>query len=373
MLRSFVFISYLFVTSCIDPYFKETPQDVQLLSVSGLISTDPGPHQVMLTMSNQYSDQTRGNRILVKNADVYIEDELGNVTNLTEDVLYGRWICVPGWIFSSQRFGVDIELPLGRYYTPDDFRAVVGRTYTLHINTAEGGKYKSKPETVLSVPKIENIQLRNTRVGTENPLVDSKDVLLTSKFTDTPNERNYYLWRVSHSIINLITEPHLAREDPAECCNSCYMPDIEAEKFFAVLSDDLFDGLATEQPAIHIPDDGIRFKSRYKLQLNQYAITEDAFRFLKLARQQLDLTGSVFDPPPANLRGNMINLNQPDQPVLGYFIAADVSSKIVYINKDDIPLAFRSVSARIPDDCRNYCGRLFEPPSIDPPDDWEFN
>jgi len=99
------------------------------------------------------------------------------------------------------------------------------------------------------------------------------------------------------------------------------------------------------------------------LQLN---FSQDAFRFLRLVKQQFTISGSVFDPPPANIRGNIISLDDPEEVVFGFFIAAGESQQRVYIKKSQ--LDFVQNKAIIPDDCRVVPGARLQPPF-----DWRPN
>jgi hypothetical protein len=100
------------------------------------------------------------------------------------------------------------------------------------------------------------------------------------------------------------------------------------------------------------------------MDLKQYSISQEAYRFLRLVKQQAEISGSIFDPPPATIRGNMISLNNPDEVVLGYFMAGGETSRRIYIDKND--LTFKQVKAVIQDDCRVVSGT-----SVDPPADWK--
>ena len=99
----------------------------------------------------------------------------------------------------------------------------------------------------------------------------------------------------------------------------------------------------------------------FRIDLEQYSISQEAYRFLRLAKQQSELSGSVFDPPPANIRGNMISLDDPDEVVLGYFMAAGEARKRIYINGAD--LDFRQPTGLITDDCRVVDGATVDAPA----------
>jgi hypothetical protein len=59
----------------------------------------------------------------------------------------------------------------------------------------------------------------------------------------------------------------------------------------------------------------------------------------------------------------MISLDNPDEVVLGYFMAGAETTRRIYIDKND--LTFTQNRAIIPDDCREVFGA-----TTDPPADW---
>lgn len=332
--------------ACIDPYQVDVPEGQQLLTVEGLIHTGPGPHAVTITRSATYGSVFEGLIRPVTGATVVVRDNEGQVTFLTE--------------------GVNSR---GSYFTPGGFRAEIGKSYTLQIQTAEGKVYTSLPERVESVPKIEDISIKTVTVPVEGETNPRSGVQLISEINDPADQNNFYFWRLGTLVHVLEARPDLFvdRETrspaPKDCCITCYRTEITGNQSLFIAQDDNFNGLTTRIPAAFIEDNGLRFVVRMRVDLKQYAVSQDAYRFLRLVKQQAEISGSIFDPPPATIRGNMISLENPDEVVLGYFMAAGESVKRAYINKSD--LTFRQVSGIIPDDCRTVSGA-----SVDPPFDW---
>lgn len=128
-----------------------------------------------------------------------------------------------------------------------------------------------------------------------------------------------------------------------------------------IAQDDNFDGLTTRVPVGFIEDDGLRFITTYRADIRQVSITAEAYRFLKLVKQQTEISGSVFDPPPATIRGNMISLDNPEETVLGFFMAGSETNRQIYINQED--LTYAQLESIIPDDCREVPGAETGPPA----------
>jgi hypothetical protein len=338
----------LLLCSCIDPYILDLPQGERLLTVDGYITTDPGPHIIRLTRTDTYGSVFEGLIRPVSQATVAIRDSEGFVVFLEE---------------LEER---------GAYATPANFRAIVGKAYSLQIDVPGGQSYSSLPEKVLPVPQIDSLSYRSIQLATENRLSDRSGVQVFAHFKDPVDQQNNYYWRTKPGVFVLVANPELHTfppdhptnprgPNPKDCCAICFMVDNPIAQRFTITSDEDFNGLTNRLPVTFIEDDGLRFKRMYRAEIQQMRVSPGAFRFLRLIEQQLSITGSVFDQPPANIRGNIINLNNPDETVLGYFIAAAVNTKQVYIDREK--LQFVQTPKIIPNDCQTVRGATLARPA----------
>jgi hypothetical protein len=358
MLKRFIcllYILFLLPFSCIDPYNLALEEGEQLLSVEGYINTMPGPHTIRLTRTDTYGSVFEGLIRPVRQAQVNVRDSEGLVTFLQET-----------------------EEP-GVYQTPEGFQAKIGLSYTLQIKLLNGREYTSFPERVNSVPQIDSLSVRSVSLATDNRLLDRVGVQIIANFRDPADQSNYYYWRTTQSVYVVVANPEQYTNppdhptnprgpNPKDCCSICYLIENNRIQNFSHASDDEFNGLNTRQSVAFIEDNGSRFRMTFRTEIIQMGVSAEAHRFLRLIDQQLSITGSVFDQPPANIRGNMISLDDPDELVLGYFIAAGAQSREIYINNED--LEFTATPRVIADDCRVVPRATIEPPSFwNPPFD----
>jgi hypothetical protein len=353
MFKRLIYIFLLIPISCIEPYKVELPQGEQLLTVDGFVTTEPGPHTIRLTRSDTYGSVFEGLIRPVSQASVAIRDSEGNVVLLTE---------------AEDR---------GVYHTPPDFQARVGISYSLLIELQDGKSYTSLPELVNSVTEIESLSYRAIEIQTANRLQNRVGVQISTQFRDPGDQTNFYYWRQGRGSFVLVANPELYTlppthptnprgSAPKDCCSTCFLAEQSGNQTFSIASDQDFNGLSQNLPIAFIEDDGLRFKSTYRAEIQQMSVSREAHRFLRLVDQQIKLTGSVFDQPPANIRGNMVSLDDPDEIVLGYFIAAAVSKRQLYIQRSN--LGVTQTPKIIPDDCLTVRGATLEPPSDWNPD-----
>jgi len=352
MIKTIYLIILLLLTACIDPYKIELPEGQSLLNVEGFITTEAGPHSITLTRTATYGSVFEGLIRPVRQATVSIRDNEGLVVFLTED---GN---------------------TGIYRTPAGYKAEIGKSYSLQIQLLEGQVYASLPELILPVAPLENLEFKSTRIATESRLNDRVGIQLIANFTDPGDQVNQYFWRLLPATYQLFTQPqnytlppthptNPRGAAPKDCCNLCYIQENLLQTFH-VTTDENFNGLKTKESIAFIEDNGRRFGGTYRTDVQQISISSNAYRFLRLVQQQIRISGSVFDQPPANIRGNMISLSDPDEVVLGYFFAGASSVKRIYIDRNQ--LEYTALPASIPDDCREIPGT-----SITPPSDWRSN
>ena len=65
----------------------------------------------------------------------------------------------------------------------------------------------------------------------------------------------------------------------------------------------------------------------YSLKVKQFVMDSVGYAFFRLLKKNTEETGSIFDPQPGNLKGNIVNLNDPLEMVVGYIGAGNSSEK----------------------------------------------
>ena len=320
------------IYGCIDPIELDISEELRILVVEGYISTGPGPHRIKLSKSAKYGDVFHG---VIRNevrADVWIRDNDGNVTILKEE-------------------------GAGIYVTPVDWRAELNKSYTLNIITNDGTHYTSLPETVVPVALIDSLILQYKKIPTANPLKFISGVEVFSRFQDLPDSRDFYIWRNNGTYL-IETHPELYVSvsfggrfpAPKDCCDICWINEVNADFSVHILDDKNSNGNINTELAAFIPDDGGRFTDQYMVVIQQLSISKEAHAFFDLLKKQLSIDGDIFDPPPATIRGNIINLDRQEENVIGYFHASDISIDTVFIERS--VLKDFQKARQVNDDCR---------------------
>ncbi len=340
----YIFLAVFFIcglTACIDELNIDTEEKRNILVVEGIITSEYGPHQITLSKSAKYGSILEDDIKKELNARLWLRNEVGDQVFLEEG--------------SS-----------GNYYTPADFKAKVGSEYTLSITLANGERYISSKEKVIPVPPIDSLVVVWKKQPSLSDIQFGSGMEIYSKWTDPEDENNFYMWK-SSGIYKINTRPdlHVGRNffgnpfpDPKDCCDECYI--YENIGGLSIFKDNLSNGNEITHQVAFIEDDGGRFMEKYMVILEQRSLTKSAFQFFDLLNNQLSIQGNIFDPPPAQIGTNIINLDNPDDEVIGYFGASAVHRDSVFINNGQI--IERQPTRQVNDDCRVLNGATTEKP-----------
>ena len=112
------------------------------------------------------------------------------------------------------------------------------------------------------------------------------------------------------------------------------------------------------QEFINTPLD-YRFAIQYCFHISQYAMTEREFLYWNSVRSVINIDGSLFDPPPGTVRGNLVKVDDPEEIIVGYFSVSGVSSKRFWANPQSLnqiyiePKCVNRRNVPVTPDCRD--------------------
>jgi uncharacterized protein DUF4249 len=323
--------------SCIDPVDFSEGDDSTNLVVDGMITSEPGPYAVYLTRTsdyNSYYSSVQG----VKGAIVMISDDLGNVELLTETYLHGIYKTDPGGI-----------------------RGIPGRQYKLEIETPNGNHYESDYELLSPVPDIDSVYYERQIIQELDERSVVRDVdgfQIYLKTIDPEGSKNYYMWNWTGTH-EVHTQPEDFREDlwtaaPKDCCATCWVK--ETSSGISVYDDVETGGSRIISEPIEFvrirTRNGTRhFRGKYHIEVKQLSITKEAYEYWSSIETQISSSGSIFEPPPVAIIGNITNCDDPDNIVLGYFGASAMRTKSIFIPAWEVPIPSEN-PLDWPDDCR---------------------
>jgi hypothetical protein len=208
--------------------------------------------------------------------------------------------------------------------------------YRLRISTADGQQYLSRYTPYQPTPPIDSISWAESSSGVTIYANTHGPAGATGYYQWTYNETweysasqpTDYIWDTANSTIIGLTIAQLK----AICWHSDSSTDIIVAST-AKLSQDLI----YEQPVQTIAIASQQLGIEYSILVRQYALTDSAYAFLTLMQQNTESLGSIFDPQPSQLTGNIQCLTTPSQPVIGWVSAGTIQQQRIFISRSQVP------------------------------------
>jgi hypothetical protein len=334
--------------------------------------------------------------VLRGTVDIVVVD--GTITNLAEpqtillnysraDRLTGRFGTLPitkahvEVVMDSSLITLAHETTDGHYQLPADFKGQIGHAYQLRLILSDGTHYESSQQVMPPLARIDKIQAQFNPKSLFPPVAgyytSGHDVFI--ELQDPAEQRNFYRWDWTdyepqywcrscesgfYSVYNVLGDgigsyrsgPNLLEDcfyppnfnyDPLlgggtldyRCRTQCWEM---LHNYQVALFDDQYTngGLI---PAFKIAAIPFYQHGPCLVHVRQSSLTPDAYRYFKLFQTQTQNTGGLADTPPSVPVGNVHNVANPQEKVVGYFTASGVFSKPLYIDRLDyegVPLGY---------------------------------
>jgi len=311
-----IFVILLFImNACIDPYYPDLDKYENTLVVDGLISTEPGPYFIHL----QYATTIYYSRFdPIENAAVFVTDNLGNVENFVE---------TEAGIYSS---------------ISPDFQGIAGRSYQLTVTLSENKVYQSDWEKLSEPLGIDSVyaELEIHLDPAYSYNLSGYQFYVNTK--EAPSDSTFLLWRLQSTYeynsdykcyfvyVGKI-EPFPKPDSLFTCWKTESVPEIIVGSTKSANNNQLI-----RYPLHYVSGEDRELSIRYSVLVNQYVVSETVYNYWKAVRDQNEIQGSLYTQQPYQIRGNMVNINNPDEAVIGCFTAAGIAKKRVFYNKPDI-------------------------------------
>lgn len=290
--------------SCMEPFTPELPDYEHVLVVDGMITDKREQNLVKISRSFSYGDYNP-------------EPETGALVTVMDDA-GGTWYLE--------------ELKPGHYYTDTAaFSGEPGRGYQLHITLSNGKEYVSDYVLLKKAPPIESLEVYYEQKETADPdnFVDGVQVYLNT--SDPQDQTKYYRWEWEET-----WEYTVPMRIPDANIYRCWRSDL-SQTILLASTEQFSSDQVINFPVHFVSAETNRLKILYSILVKQYALSPAAYDFWKMQEDQSENAGTLFDPIPTEIPGNIYNPDDPDEPVLGYFEASGTTSKRVFIDPELLP------------------------------------
>lgn len=298
--RVSIFILAGLLSACIDEVSLPIRTEDPTLVVEGLVTNEPPPYYIRLSYTGVFTSSNFFPEGLTIN---------GAAITLTDD--------------TGQRSGFRrVTGQNGLYETTNlSFVGTVGRSYTLTVELPNGKTYRSEAEVMQPVSAITELthELLQPFRGTGVNEPPGYQIYVTTQ--DPAPSTDYYRWTA-----RTYTRRHTTGVPcgfGAICNTSCwvptYAPGVNIQTDLGVNGSTIRNRPVLVSPAFTT--------GNHYLEVSQYSLSRKAYQFWRRYKDQLDRTGTIFDPLPAPIEGNLVNTEDASDRALGYFGASAVSVK----------------------------------------------
>jgi len=231
------------------------------------------------------------------------------------------------------------EITPGRYISPA-LNLDVTRQYRLHIKTPDNQQYLSDFVPVKVTPPIDSVGFNIT----------GNNLQIYANTHDPKNNTHYYRWDYQetwtfHSKYNsgYITNgtaivPRNSSQLIYYCFAGAASSTIDIGSSAALKQDVIY-----QAPITLIPSTSEKIETRYSILLRQYALTGDAYNFWVNIKKNTEQLGSIFDAQPSTAVGNIHNITNTAEFVVGYISASTVQTKRIFIANTQLPMSWSPI------------------------------
>ena len=311
--KSILLIGLLLILGgCIKPYYPKFNEDsIQKWVVEGMISNQEGWQEVRISISSSYFI---AEFVGVEDCEVEIWDDLNQKFTLEEvnKGIYRVWM--------SQEY------------------LVPGRSYKLHVKTSDGNILESTFDQMPVGPEISDTYFEIKDLPTSEPDEWLSGIQFYTDLNAGEDDSRYYRWRVTETWEYESAYPkeyyydgEIQRYVPPDSSQYYCWDTEQIDEVFTITTENLSENTFTKIPLHFVSSKTDQLSKLYSIFVEQIALSEEAFVYWDQLRKNISVGEGLYASQPLAIKGNISNVNNPDQSILGFFQASSISSKRFFV------------------------------------------
>jgi hypothetical protein len=277
------------------------------LVVEGFINN--GPDTTRINLSHTFKLDDSANVVPELQAVVTVEGKSGDSYALTESG--GGLYIAPGLTLNA------------------------ASTYRLHIRTSGGKEYASDYVELKTSPPIDSISYKDSDLGLQI-YANTHDPQGTSRYYRWEYSETWEFTSVFYSLFKYqASDTSLVARTPNNiytCWQSYTSSNIIIGSSAKLAQDVIY-----QFPLVSIAPNSWKISVEYSILLKQYVLTQDAYNFWQQLQKNSEQIGSIFSPQPSEAKGNIHNLADSTELVIGYISAGTMRQQRIYILPSQLP------------------------------------
>ena len=201
-----------------------------------------------------------------------------------------------------------------------------GAQYRISVDLMDGTHYQSNWETLLPAPQPDSVSIEiiNREFLNRDNQRESSDFVRFSVHTSLELgaiEKSFLKWNLKS--IYRLDETAPVGSIPGPGPSTCFITrGISLDEVLVFngneSNDDRLSGFFIAEEEVDS-----RFSLGFLLIVTQESLNEGAFNYWDQVSNTVGLSGGLFEPSPGKIRGNIINLDDPQEDVFGYFYVTE--------------------------------------------------
>ncbi|MFO7743942.1 MAG: DUF4249 domain-containing protein [Psychroflexus sp.] len=295
------------LVSCVEEIPLETEGFESAIVIEGTVTNEVKKHQIKL--SETYAIATTGPNPL-SGADVRV---VGNSQHIFE------------------------ETEPGIYISRDSFAAESGVDYQLRISV-NGQDYESESMQLPSSSSIDELEANRIDLNGEN------GVAITLSNEIIAGSANYYRYEYTETfkfnsnffkVNDLIVEDGEVIEVPKQKEEyTCYGTD-ESQNIIIANTNTLSENSVKDLFITFVNSNDPKLSNRYSILVRQFVISQGAYSYYKVLDELSGSDNLFSQTQPGFFAGNISNVNNQEEKIIGYFDVSSVSTKRLYFDYED--------------------------------------
>lgn len=290
---------------CIEPY--DTPAEIastNILVIDGSLNTE-GISTIRLTRTQNPADNTPVKEEL--GATVAFEEENGPTYLLTPD---GKG----NYRLAEKTFNLS-------------------KKHRIAIQTSDDNEYISEFVPLIKSPKIDSINWEITADMGLQFYVNTHDPENNIQYYSWTYEETWRYVAAFYSRYEWVNRvPSLRQNNIYVCYNTK-----PSQNIFVSSVANLSESIIHNFPLLYLRQDSEKIRFKYSLLVRQTALTEEAFTYMVQLQKNTENLGTLFDPQPSQLTGNIQCTTDPTVHAIGYFLAGSTTERRIFVSSDFLP------------------------------------
>ncbi len=302
--------------SCVTPYEPELDESQEVLVISGMITDRSGLHKVTVSRSSPYRlPEFQG-----------LESCVVTVTNQDGDII----------VYADAGEGI-YEADV-----PDDFLDV-GDAASLYVMTPNQREYQSSYDTILACPDIDSIYYELGTLEAPDPEFNRPGIQLYLDMSGEDSDCRNVIWRVQETweywvslfgthIMHSWREMEEFRSNVLYKCWKSYPLD----QIYTGTTRNLSENELLRVPLNFVSNETDRLSVTYSLYVQQQSLSLETYDYWQRMNDQAAESGGMYEKQPASVQGNIYNLYNPDDVVLGCFYASQIREQRIFVKNNGL-------------------------------------